>query len=229
MKILKTTKPKPFELEPTRPTTPAPTARPAEPRKPFMSSDIKIKGDGLPPVPPRRGPMTGEAQMSDSQFLAMFATAEELARWREELQARRAKDPTSWIFQRCDNPACGFVMRDRPGTPEGGRCPRCNMQGRADLGHFFTLSEQQANDYLFREAVKEKAQIATDRQRVYRAANAERAQKGLDPLTFEQYRKQAEAEYQQMVEQQRQLGTIAKQAREEREARERQQAVEGSK
>jgi hypothetical protein len=222
MKIVKT-RPKPFTLEPpAQPAQPAP-----KPARPFMSADIHIKHDGTNPTPPRRGPQAGHA-MNDIDVLAAYATPEELQRWRRELEERRAKDQGTWRWQRCDH--CGLVIKVRPDEPEGAPCVmRCNTQRRQDSGHLCNMTEKETNDYLFAQAKREKAEIELTRQRAYRAANAERAQRGDPPMTFEEFRKQAESEYRLMIERQRELGAIATRAREELEERRRQQAAENAK
>jgi len=199
---------KPYEL-----VTGPPPAEPAPPeKKPIMSADVKIQHDELRITPPRRGPQAGEAAMSDGAFIENFATAEELARWRSEIQARRAKDAGTWIWQKCDR--CGAVMKDRPGTEDGGPCPRCNLQRRAYLGHMRTMTAEETNTYLFELAKKERAATEQLRLRAFHAANAERGQKGLPPLSFEEFKAQAQREYQDMMRRHRELGKISRPFRE---------------
>ncbi len=227
MKIVKkkTVEPPPATpAQPAKPAQPAPKPRPA---RPFMSADIHIKYDGTKPTPPVRGPQAGHA-MTDIDVLAANATPAELQRWRRELEERQAKNLESWVWQRCSR--CNLVVKTRPGTPEGEPCVgRCNVTRRQDGGHLFTMTEQETNDYLFAQAKREKAEIELMRQKAYRADCAARAQRGDAPLTFAQYREQAQREYREMIEQQRELGAIAKLAREEREARARAEAAEISK
>jgi hypothetical protein len=199
------TKPKPFTLMP--PTEPAPPAKPEQ--KPFMSSDVRIEHDDTKPTPPRRGPQVAEGSMGAADFIQAFATREELERWRREIEERRARDLTTWIWQKCDRPACGLVLKARPDEGDGQICPRCNLAKRCDLGHLHTMTEEATNAYLFEQAKKERAAVERDRQRAFHATNAERGTKGLAPLTLEEFRKRANAEYLEMRQRQRELGKIA--------------------
>ena len=203
-----TNRPKPFTLMPGPPPTEA--APPAKlEKKPIMSADLKVERDRMAPVPPRRGPQVADGSMGDAAFVAAYANAEELANLRRAINERRAKNLESWIFFKCDNPKCGLVMRDRPGTPPGGRCPKDNMAGLANLGHFRQMTEEETNAYLFEEAKRERAIVEQLRMKAFHAANAERATKGDRPLTFEEFNRQSQAEYEDMRKRQRELGQIS--------------------
>ncbi len=165
---------KPYEIQPgPTPTAPAP----------IMSASLGIRHDEPRITPLNRGPQTGEAAMSDAAFVGQFAQPEELTRFRREIVERRAKDSTTWIWQRCDNPRCRLVMKDKPGTPDGQICPKCNPPRtgttRADLGHMREMDDDEVNDYLFEQAARDKAEEERLRRAAFYVRNADRGKAGL--------------------------------------------------
>lgn len=189
---------------------PAPEAsyeRTPGPRPPVMSAHLGLKHDPPRISPPNRGPMTGEASMTDAQFVAAFSTPEELARLRREINERRAKDATTWAFFRCDR--CGLVMKDKPGSPDGDPCPKCNRMRRQDGGHLSKMTQAEADQHLFDEAVREKAALERDRRAQFNRTNTRRGEQGLPPLSYEEFTRLQKAEFEQLKQRGRDLGQVA--------------------
>lgn len=212
-------KPKATELEPRtaaepKAAAPAPPAepttatKPAERPKPLMSSDRRLTFEEPTRMEMRRGPMTGSG-MSDGSFVLAFATPEELAGLRKQVEERRAK-PQTWIYQECDNPKCGLVLRVTAESADNGPCIKCNWQRRADGGHFRTMTDQKTNEYLYQQATKEKLAQERDLKAELYRVNASRGQKGLAPWTLEEFLKQREIERRVRTEQDRQLAEVGR-------------------
>lgn len=191
---------------PAQPAAPAPKPEPVKDPRPVMSADLKLQHDRPRISPPNRGPMTGEAQMSNQAFCATFGTDEEFARWRCEVEERRAKEGSSWAWERCSH--CGLTLKVKPTSPEGVACVRCNVMRRIDGGHFRRLTAEEANEHLYREAVREKQALERERLGAHIAHNAERARAGLRPLTRAEFTVQARREFEELKARGRDLARI---------------------
>lgn len=182
---------------------------------PIMSADLKRDAAGpRPPRDPKRGPQVATASMGDSQFVAAHGTPEDFARWRQEIAERQARDPRSWRWEKCDK--CGLVMRARPTDAEDSPCIRCNWRGRADGGHFRTMTDAEVNSFLFEKAVRDREAEERAIRAGWAARNASRAKEGLEPVALEDYRREAAAEFQAKLKQAQELGQAAAACRRER-------------
>jgi hypothetical protein len=129
-----------------------------EPKRELLQSkDVHVEVDRPEPTAPVRGPMTGEAQLSDIQFLERFATKEECQIFRAAVMARRVRTgavgwrtlPSGIRIQADDVLAgCSKCHRWMWISPAGafGNCPGCNLAARADGGklHRATADEERA-------------------------------------------------------------------------------------
>lgn len=184
------------------PTKPAP---PQTPAAPLMTANLKLELDPPRVSPPTRGPMTGMTAMDPGAFIQAYASAEELARFAAEVRARQARERETWIFSRCSNPTCRFVMKHKP-EPDGSFCPRCNLARRRDGGHLFAMNEKATNAYLYSEALKEKAATEQLRLRAFHAENAARQAKGDRPLTLDEFKRQQQSDFEERRRQDAELG-----------------------
>ncbi len=192
---------KPYEF-----AAPRPEAQPGRPA-PIMSSQVKVEIEPPKMTPPIRGPQTADRSMTEGQFVAQHASAEELKEFAAMVRARRAGDLSTWIWQQCDH--CHLAMRVKPTSAEGDCCPKCNYWGRKDLGHMFRMSEASVNDYLYRKALKDKAAEERMARAAFAAANTDRAKSGLAPLSFEAFQQQRKAEFEAMIKRSQELDRVA--------------------
>lgn len=115
--------------------------------KGVTSNQVKLKFDEGEPPRPTRGPMTGQRQMSDAEFLAQFGEPGELRVFRAAVEARRAKSPErAWIelpnrikirgdqvLAVCTNPTCRAWRWMAPANV-GQHCFFCNAMKRSGAG-----------------------------------------------------------------------------------------------
>jgi hypothetical protein len=189
--------------KPAPPAAPAPAAKPG----PVMSADLGIRHDTPRISAPVRGPQTGTGSMSPAEFIAAFGTAEELASFKQAIEQRRARDASSWSWEKCDH--CGLVLKVRPDSSENDACPKCNKMRTAAGGHFKRMETSAVDLHLFEEAKKEAAIIERLRLAEFNTRNQERGKAGLAPLTREEFTKQRQAEFQQLKQRGRDLGEIS--------------------
>lgn len=190
-----------------KPAPEKPYERTPGPRPPIMSANLGLKHDPPRVSPPNRGPQVAEGSMGDAAFVQAFATDEELARWRREIDERRARDAATWAFFRCDR--CGLVMKDKPGSPDGDACPKCNRMRRQDGGHLFKMTQAQADQHLYNEAVRERAALEKARRAEFNRTNTRRGEQGLPPLSFQEFMRLQKAEFEQLKQRGRDLGQVA--------------------
>ena len=174
--------------------------------------EVKIRPDELAPTPVRHGPATGRA-MTDLEYLAQNATANELRLYRAATQARVARVVKVW--RKCDNPTCGLVMESRSGLAEGTPCPNCNLVCHAAVvgtkiqpGHMRTMSEEEVREYKRQKAEADKRADERMFEAGFNARNAERGKAGLSLFTRDEYRKEREEEYRRMVGADRAAGQV---------------------
>lgn len=158
-------------------------------------------------TPPRRGPQTGEASMSDVEYIAAFGSPDELTSLRNAVAARRARDPKLYVFMRCDR--CGLALKLPADLPEDGVCVRCNWARRGDGGHMRRMTDQQINDHLYQQAIRDKAEGERELQAALYRANQRRGQAGLPPFAPEEFKKLRETERREQIERDQQLGQVA--------------------
>lgn len=192
----------------------APRAQgPGVPLRHITSAEVKTEHDPPTLEAPRRGPMTGSGSMGDARFIEAFATPDELAAFRAAVEARRVRDPKTFVFMKCDNARCSLVMEVRPDTPEGTSCIKCNWTRRQDLGHMRRMSDPDIKAYLIRKAEQDKTDLEGMRRSAFYAENARRGPAGLPPLTFEEFMKKSIADHQEMAEQRNALGRVVEACR----------------
>lgn len=195
------------EAESPKPAAPAPKPfELVERPRPVMSADLALELEEPRLTPPNPGPRTGRP-MTDMDFIAQFSTPEERARWKKEIDARRARDQASWIFIRCDR--CGLTMKDRPGSPDGDPCPKCNFVRRAGAGHLRRMNDAQVAAYLSQQAAEDKAWAERSKRAAFNQRNQDRAKVGLPPLSMAQFEAVLKAEAAERRRQAKQLAEVA--------------------
>lgn len=169
-----------------------------------MDDVRKPKFDEFGPASLRRGPATGRG-MSDADFLATAASAEELQVFRAAVQARRARETKVWL---CCNRGCGLAIETRPDRV-GVRCPNCNLPGRQDLGHLRRMTTQEITAYVAWKAGNDKRRETQFAAAGLARRNEERLKAGLPTFSLEEYRAEVNDIYQQKVRREAQLGAIS--------------------
>jgi len=207
----------PKKESPHTPTTTKPTGTPepekkyvrAEPvgslRKHLTTTEVArpVFDERRPPTAPVRGPMTGEASLSDAKFVENFATETEMSAFRHAIEERRAKDPTAWRWFRCDH--CSASLRAKLDTEAGSSCPMCNFRNREDLGHLQPMTAVEVDYFLKKKGAEDEAAIERNRRSAFNAENETRAKYGMEPRTYTDFLAQRMLEFRAKLERERGL------------------------
>lgn len=169
-------------------------------------------------VPLRRGPTTRDLRDGPDPrvFVQRTATEDDWREFAAILKDRRGATGQTARGWRCAR--CGFRGMF-PATMELSNCPRCNLANAVDGGRMVLMTDQERDQFLKVQADGKAAAVGRMNRAAWHGENADRAKRGLPPVSFDAFVKDRNDSYRDQIRRAEELGrAMAENARKMRNA-----------
>jgi hypothetical protein len=161
-------------------------------RRIFRSQDTGREVAEVPEAQLRGGGFLSSkdgGKLSDADFVARYATTDEIAGLAQLVKERRAARPR-FSYWRCSNPKCRWEGKLSGDMTESVNCFRCNIMRIVEKdggGWLQPMTAKEASAFEVKAADLDKKAVAQLKRARFAEINTARATRGNKPLTWEQF------------------------------------------